>query len=255
MPPGQFNSIYVYAFGKPPPEIVEGRVITNFSGNYSKFVGFTELNFPLFTVADDTVPLATVPPPVQLAYADIGNTAKMLGASAPASSPTPARSAIPPPNPTNDATSRDHRQLAASTTSSSSTTTAPATRFTNIAVELPAKVLGTFDPLKVVGKTATITGMLRNNSGQNPYLDGNGNTISCSTLGAVCQGDLHHRHLLQERLQLLDDRSAPPGRHRRRACSITGKPIHSATGDNMRRILYRDVYARLAARRRRGARG
>src|SRR5262249_6032933 len=80
--PGQFNSIYLYAFGKPPPDIVEGRVITSFSGNYSKFVGFTELNFPLFQVADSTVPLATVPPPVQLAFADFSSVAKLLGASA-----------------------------------------------------------------------------------------------------------------------------------------------------------------------------
>ncbi len=66
--PGQFNSIYLFAFGKPPSDIVEGRVITDFSGNYSKFVGFTELNFPLFNVADNTVPLAPVPPPVPLTY-------------------------------------------------------------------------------------------------------------------------------------------------------------------------------------------
>ncbi len=50
-----YNNIYLYAFGQPPSYIVPGKVVTNFSGNYSKFVGFTELNFPLFNVADDSV--------------------------------------------------------------------------------------------------------------------------------------------------------------------------------------------------------
>ncbi len=50
-----------------------------------------------------------------------------------------------------------------------------------MAIELPAKILGSFDPLMNVGATATFTGMLRNNSGQNPYLDANGNTLACST--------------------------------------------------------------------------
>jgi hypothetical protein len=49
-------------------------------------------------------------------------------------------------------------------------------------------VLGTFDPLQVVNKTATITGMLRNNSGQNPYLDANGNAISCSATVPCAKG-------------------------------------------------------------------
>ena len=41
--------------------------------------------------------------------------------------------------------------------------------FTNFAVELPAKVLGTVrSAARYVGKTVTVTGMLRNNSGQNP---------------------------------------------------------------------------------------
>ncbi|MGZ3428990.1 MAG: hypothetical protein ACXVCV_20195, partial [Polyangia bacterium] len=82
VPAGQFNSMYLFAFGKPPPNIVEGRVITSFSGNYSKFVGFTELNFPLFNAADDTVPLAPLPPPVDIAFGDISNVVKMLGSSA-----------------------------------------------------------------------------------------------------------------------------------------------------------------------------
>jgi hypothetical protein len=179
VPPGQFNSMYVYAFGKPPPEIVEGRVITSFSGNYSKFVGFTELNFPLFTVADDTVPLATVPPPVPLTFADVGNTAKMLGASASVVSYT--GTICDPQAATNLASWEKYNQFVLDNDGMCDS-------FSNVAVELPAKVLGSFDPLKVVNSTATITGMLRNNSGQNPYLDANGNAVSCSDTVPCAKG-------------------------------------------------------------------
>jgi hypothetical protein len=179
VPPGQFNSMYLYAFGKPPPEIVEGRVITQFSGNYSKFVGFTELNFPLFTAADSTVPLATVPPPVQIAYADFGNTAKMLGSTA--SVVTYTGSICDPQAAANLKSWEKYNQFVLDNNGMCDA-------FSNIAVELPSKVMGTFDPLMVVGKQATITGMLRNNSGQNPYLDANGNQISCSSTVPCAKG-------------------------------------------------------------------
>jgi hypothetical protein len=179
LPPGQFNSIYVYAFGKPPPYIVEGKVITSFSGNYSKFVGFTELNFPLFDAADDTVPLATLPPPVQLAFGDIGNTAKMLGASA--SVVTYTGTICDPTAAANAQSWEKFNQFVLDNNGMCDS-------FSNIAVELPAKVLGSFDPLKNVNATATITGMLRNNSGQNPYLDANGNAISCSDTVPCAKG-------------------------------------------------------------------
>ena len=58
-------------------------------------------------------------------------------------------------------------------------------------VELPSKVLGSFDPLQVIGKTATITGMLRNNSGQNPYPRLERQRHLLLDIGAVRQGDLH----------------------------------------------------------------
>jgi len=177
--PGQFNSMYLFAFGKPPPEIVEGRIITTFSGNYSKFVGFTELNFPLFTAADSTVPLATVPPPVALTYQDIGNTAKMLGASA--SVVTYTGTICDPMLPANVDGWNKYNQFVLDNNGMCDA-------FSNVAIELPSKVLGSFDPLKVVGKMATMTGMLRNNSGQNPYLDANGNTISCSATVPCMKG-------------------------------------------------------------------
>ncbi|HEY2748932.1 MAG TPA: hypothetical protein VGL86_30130, partial [Polyangia bacterium] len=149
--PGGFNNMYIFSYSQPPPEIVEGRVITTFSGNYSKFVGFTELNFPLFSAADSTVPLATVPPPVLITYQDIGNVPKMLGNTAGVVSFTGVICDPDPPNPTNDPNIADtikswemYNQFVVDNDQTCSS-------FTNIGVELPAKVLGTFDPLQVVG--------------------------------------------------------------------------------------------------------
>ena len=121
-----------------------------FSGNYSKFVGFTELNFPLFTTADSSVPLATVPPPVPLRlrrHRQHDEDARRLRQRA-VTCTICDRSA----DPTGDG---QRRTAGRSTTSSSLDNDGTCDGFTNIAVELPAKVLGTFDPLQVVGKTAT----------------------------------------------------------------------------------------------------
>jgi hypothetical protein len=188
VPAGQFNSMYLFAFGKPPPNIVEGRIITSFSGNYSKFVGFTELNFPLFNAADDTVPLAPLPPPVDLAFADIGNAVKMLGATASVVRYTGTICNPSPPNPTNDPNIQKTIDSWNKFNQFVVDNNGMCDAFSNIALELPAKVLGTFDPLQVVGKTATFVGMLRNNSGQNPYLDANGNAISCSDTVPCAKG-------------------------------------------------------------------
>lgn len=188
VPPGHFNSIYVFAFGKPPPSVVEGRVITSFSGNYSKFVGFTELNFPLFNVADNTVPLAPVPPPVALTFADIGNLGTMLGASASVVTYTGTICNPSPPNPAKDPNIQKTIDSWNKFNQFVVDNDGMCDAFGNIAVELPSKVLGSFDPLQVVGKSATFTGMLRNNSGQNPYLDGNGNAISCSATVPCAKG-------------------------------------------------------------------
>ena len=183
-----FNNIYLYAFGKPPPYIQPGKVITTFSGNYSKFVGFTELNFPLFTAADASVPLATVPPPVDLAFTDLGNIGKMLGADAGTVRYTGTICNPLPPNPNKDPNIQktidswnkfNQFVLDADSTCGS---------FTNMAVELSAKVMGTFDPLQNVGKTMTVVGMLQNHSGQNPVVDGNGNTVSCTTQSPCAKG-------------------------------------------------------------------
>lgn len=184
---GAFNNMFVYSFGAPPPDIVPGRVLKDFSGNISKFVGFTELNFPLFD-ADDQAPIATLPPPLVLAFADLSNLPKMLGAAAGVVTYTGTECNPLPPNPNNDPNiqSVDDQWLKYSSFVVDGDGTCDS--FTNFAVQLPSKTLGSFDPLKNVGKSITVTGMLRNNSGQNPALDGNGNKIACSASAPCAKG-------------------------------------------------------------------
>jgi hypothetical protein len=175
-----FNNIYVYAFGKPPPYIVPGKVVTQISGNYAKFVGFTELNFPLFRVADASVPLVPVPPPTDLTLPDLINVPKLLGADAGVVRYTGTICDPSPPNPTNDVniqkTIDSWRKFNQFVIDNDGTCGS----FTNFAVELTAKQMGDFDPTKNVGAQLTVVGMLQNHSGQNPVVDANGNQVHCS---------------------------------------------------------------------------
>jgi hypothetical protein len=184
---GAFNNMFVYSFGAPPGDIVPGRVLKDFSGNVSKFVGFTELNFPLFD-QDDQAPLATLPPPLQLAFADLSNVPKLLGAAAGVVQYTGTECNPLPPNPNHDPTiqSTDDQWLKYNGFVVDGDGTCDS--FTNFAIQLPSKVLGTFDPLQNVGKTLTVVGMLRNNSGQNPELDGSGQKIACSATAPCSKG-------------------------------------------------------------------
>jgi hypothetical protein len=175
-----FNNVYLYAFGKPPPYIVPGKVVTQFSGNMSKFVGFTELNFPLFTVADDSVPLVPVPPPVDLAITDLANVPKMLGADSGVVRYTGIICDPSPPNPTNDANIQKTIDSWNKFNQFVVDDDGTCDSFTNMAVQLTAKQMGDFDPLKVVGQQITAVGMLQNHSGQNPVVDAQGNQVHCS---------------------------------------------------------------------------
>ena len=182
-----FNSIYLFAFGQPPAYIVEGAVVTSFSGNYSKFVGFTELNFPLFNV-DQSAPLATVPAPVVLSYTDLSNITTMLGNDAGVVQYTGTICDPDPANPTNDATIAKTDQSWETYNQFVVDGDGTCDSFTNLAVELPAKILGNFDPTQQIGKTATFVGMLQNHSGQNPETDANGNMIACSATVSCAAG-------------------------------------------------------------------
>ena len=211
-PPGQFNSIYVYAFGQPPPEIVEGRVITTLQRQLLQVRRLHRAELPAVHRRRQHGAAGHA---AAAGGADLRRHRQRRQDARRRRQPghlhghdLQSRSAEP------DQRSEHRRRRSRAgrcTTSSSWTTTAPATTSPTSASSCPSKVLGTFDPLQVVGKTATFTGMLRNNSGQNPYLDSNGNAISCSATRALREGVVHQRHLLQERVQLLDDGSAPPG--------------------------------------------
>jgi hypothetical protein len=184
-PAGSFNSIYVYSFGKPPSYIVPGRVLKSFSGNYSKFVGFTELNFPLFD-ADFNAPLV-VPSElaklvVDLTGNDLTNQPKLLGAAA---SPVRFTGYIcNPVDPSNVSNWNKFNQLILD----ASLVAPTCDSFNNFSVQLPGKTLGAFNPVTAWGQKMTVIGMLQNHSGQNAYTDGSGNEISCSVTQPCQQG-------------------------------------------------------------------
>lgn len=176
-----FNSIYLYAFGKPPPYIVPGRLLKSFSGNYSKFVGFTELNFPLFS-ADMTAPVdpSLLPPPVVLSARDLGNNARLLGYDAATVQYSGTICNPLPANPAHDVNIQKTIDSWNKFNEFVIDADGSCAAFTNFTTQLAAKVMGTFDPLQNIGKTITVTGMLQNHSGQNPILDPNGNIVSCT---------------------------------------------------------------------------
>jgi hypothetical protein len=184
----KFNSIYLYAFGKPPTYIVPGKVLNSFSGNISKFVGFTELNFPLFNVTDETTPLATLPQPAALVWADIGMLPKLISLDGGVVTYTGMECNPLPPNPNNDPniqkTIDSWNKYSQFVVDGDNTCSA----LTNFAVELPTKVFGTYDPLQSVMHTVTVTGMLKNNSGQNPVLDANNMPINCDMTHPCAKG-------------------------------------------------------------------
>lgn len=63
-PPGSYNSVYVYTFGRPEDEVIPGAQITLLTGNNQEYLATTQLSFPTLIV-DDTANLP-VPPPVDL---------------------------------------------------------------------------------------------------------------------------------------------------------------------------------------------
>jgi len=173
----KFNSMYLFAFGKPPSYIKAGKVLNSFSGNVSKFVGFTELNFPLFDATDETVPLATLPPPAVITQPDIQNLPKLIALDAGVVTYTGKQCDI-----SGDLSQwQKFNQVVIDGDGSCSA-------LTNFAAELPSKIFGTYDPTMSANKMITMTGMLRNNSGQNPVLDVNNQPISCDANNPCSKG-------------------------------------------------------------------
>ena len=183
-----FGSTYIFTFGRPSASAVPGRVVNSFSGNISKFVGFTEFNFPLLDLADE-IDVKAVPAPKVLTSTDLANVPKLLGLSAAPVQVTGIICDPNPPNPSGDPTVQstlDQWNKYSTFVLSAGSNTCDS--FNNFAVELPSKQVGTFNPLTMVGQTATISGMLKNNSGANPYLGTDGMPIACSASAPCAQG-------------------------------------------------------------------
>lgn len=154
---GGYNSLFVFTFGSPPFFIESGRVLGRVGGNISKFVGFTELNFPYQDPASVN-DLVQVPPPFELLATDRGKNIMLLRLSA-STVKTTARIC---PIDVNSDNWKQFNQFALYYSDGI------CNAFNTFQVGLPSKVLGTFDPLANQTKSITVTGALRNFSGQNP---------------------------------------------------------------------------------------
>jgi hypothetical protein len=176
----EYRSLYLFTFGRPSSKLVPGRHVRFFNGNISKFVGFTEVNFPVVEADLDREPEPSkLPAPVKLAQADIANLKKLNGLVASVVEVSGKVCPLLPPNPNNDPNVQStidqwlkYNTFILGNFSCDS--------FTEFAVALPAKVVGGFDPANMIGQPAVIRGMLKNSSGQNPVRDEAGNTIACS---------------------------------------------------------------------------
>ncbi len=190
---GGFNHLYVFAFGRPPDAIVPGRIISDMSGNISKFVGFTELNFPIqnYTEVQDSnlVPPVYVISPSERPGGDQFNR-RLLRLAGATVSVTGTMCPI-------DQTSDDWKKFNQFNLDMGNPTNCDP--FNTFSISLPSKVFGTFDPLRIDGsvpgsdhskaKKLTVVGMLRNFSGQSeatspPTTCGHDQSI-CTPLGTT----------------------------------------------------------------------
>ncbi len=216
---GGFNNIYIFSFGKPPDYVEPGRLVSSFSGNISKFVGFTEVNFPLFTLANQACEVATdctgglpcynglcqinctkdadctspgqhcslggeclntPPAPVVVTEADVATQDAPHEYKLVALSSGLVTYTGPICDPT---TTRGANSLSSwlKYSSFSMDNSGQCDSFIDFAVGLPSKQFGTFTPVGNDMKVITVTGMLQNGSGQNPVLDTNNQPVTCST--------------------------------------------------------------------------
>lgn len=152
---GGFNHIYVFTFGKPPFFIQPGRVLGRVGGNVSKFVGFTELNFPYQQPASQT-DLVQVPDPYELTVKDRNQHIRLLRLGA---STVRATARVCPIDESVDSWKKYNQFVL-------NFGDGVCDPFSAFAVEMPSKMF--FDALGKQGKMVTVTGVLKNSSGQNP---------------------------------------------------------------------------------------
>lgn len=154
---GGYNHLYVFSFGRPAPELVPGRILKMVEGNLSKFVGFTELNFPLQEASKNSPDPNLLPLTYALKPADRNQHGRLLRLDA----ATVSLSGTVCPINAMDSSWMKYNQfvldLGDGVCDSRNT----------FAVELPGKLFSGVDWVKSVGKAFQIVGMLRNLSGQN----------------------------------------------------------------------------------------
>lgn len=187
---GGYNHLYVFSFGRPSGGIVAGRVLSQVSGNLSKFNGFSELNFPLQTYGSAK---AAVPPVYALLASDMGNNKKLLKLDAATVRVSGKVCCVQ----TGDVCCGSAAPCAADDQWVKYNTFLldlgkGCDAFDAVSVALPGKTFGTFDPLSVAGsdRTLTVTGMLKNSSGQNQACKG-GPDVACTSNDDCLQAALN----------------------------------------------------------------
>ncbi len=192
-----FNAIYVFTFGRPSRNITVGKPLNWVTGNVAKFNGFSQLSFPRYEWSEDAAEPSLLPPPVKLTVLDLPNVMKMLSY---VSRTVEVKGKICEPFPDNPSDNpdiqrqRDSWQQFNQFIVDADTTCGSISNFT---IALPAKKVGDFDPLQRVGDEVTITGVLRNSSGQNAATDPDGNLVACSDatpcVSGTCQDGFCYR--------------------------------------------------------------
>lgn len=184
-----YRSIYIFTFGKPASYLVPGKPVRYFTGNISKFVGFTELNFPTIEASVDDAPMPQLlPKPIPLSKGDITNLQKLNAAAASVVEISGKVCPVNPPNPNQDSTIQNTIDQWVKYNTFVLAQVECGDAFGEYSVALPAKVVGTFDPTKLLAQPATIRGMLKNSSGQNEVTDARGNPIKCDPQTVCASG-------------------------------------------------------------------
>ncbi|MEO6954749.1 MAG: hypothetical protein ABI321_23315 [Polyangia bacterium] len=189
-----YNALYLFTFGAPAPNAVKGAKLNNLSGNISKFVGFTEVNFPILGIDGSVAPdPSKLPAPVDLTNVGTSSLEKLNSLAGRTVQLTGTICPMQPANPNKDPNVQStitqwikYNAFVLGRVSCDS--------FTEFAVQLPSKVIGAFDPTQLVGKKATLRGMLKNSSGQTTLTDATGVPLACGDstpcAAGVCVGNI-----------------------------------------------------------------
>ncbi len=187
-----YRSLYLFTFGRPPSALKRGSPVDSFNGNISKFIGFTEVNFPVVHFDEMAAPRPELlPPPIPLTIADrqSRDTSKLNAANASVVEVSGVVCPVLPPNPNKNPDTQDIiDQWVKYNTFALGDPRVGCGAFDTYSVSLPAKIVGTFDATQSTAKPITVRGMLKNSSGQNLALDGNGNPVACDAMNPCAGG-------------------------------------------------------------------